>query len=52
MIKAAVHGGSGLPLDAALAYEARCFELLFSTEDQKEGVRAFVEKRKPVYKGK
>lgn len=52
MIKAAVHGGSGLPLDAALAYEARCFELLFSTVDQKEGVRAFVEKRKPVYKGR
>ncbi|MBE0616683.1 MAG: enoyl-CoA hydratase/isomerase family protein, partial [Proteobacteria bacterium] len=52
MIGAAVDGGVDLPLDAALAYEARCFEMLFSTEDEREGVQAFVEKRKPVYKGR
>jgi len=33
-----------------LAYEARCFEMLFSTEDQKEGMSAFIEKRKPEFK--
>jgi enoyl-CoA hydratase len=52
MIKSAVSVGSDLSMDAALAYEGRCFESLFSTEDQKEGVKAFIEKRRPVYKGK
>jgi enoyl-CoA hydratase/carnithine racemase len=33
-------------------YEARCFENLFSTEDQKEGTKAFLEKRKPVFKNR
>ena len=52
MIGAAVDAGLDLPLDTALAYEARCFEMLFSSEDEKEGVQAFVEKRKPIYKGR
>jgi enoyl-CoA hydratase len=52
MIKTAVNKGIDLSIDAALAYEARCFEMLFSTQDEKEGVRAFIEKRKPVYQGK
>jgi enoyl-CoA hydratase len=50
MIKLAVNGGLGLDLKSAIAYEARCFEILFSTEDQKEGMRAFVEKRKPAFR--
>jgi enoyl-CoA hydratase/carnithine racemase len=48
--KIAVNGGLNMDIKSAMAYEARCFELLFSTEDQKEGMKAFVEKRKPVFK--
>ncbi|SMC89619.1 enoyl-CoA hydratase [Desulfocicer vacuolatum DSM 3385] len=50
--KTAVSTGMDMDLQSALAYEARCFELLFSTEDLKEGVQAFMEKRKPVFKGR
>lgn len=50
--KLAVNGGMCMPLSSALAYEARCFEYLFSTEDQKEGMMAFMEKRKPIFKDK
>jgi len=32
--------------------ERHAFQMLFSTEDQKEGMRAFVEKRRPSYKGR
>jgi len=39
-------------LDAGLAFERKAFYLLFSTEDKKEGVDAFVGKRKAVFKGK
>jgi 1,4-dihydroxy-2-naphthoyl-CoA synthase len=35
-----------------MAYEARCLEILFSTDDQKEGMKAFVEKRKPAFTDK
>ncbi|HEX8997842.1 MAG TPA: enoyl-CoA hydratase-related protein [Ktedonobacterales bacterium] len=40
------------PLEAGLAYEKRIFALLFSTEDQKEGMAAFMEKRPAQFKGK
>ncbi|MDX2283028.1 MAG: enoyl-CoA hydratase-related protein [Bacteroidia bacterium] len=39
-------------LDAGLDTERRNFYALFATEDQKEGMQAFVEKRKPVWKGR
>ena len=38
-------------LDAGLEFERKAFYLLFSTEDKKEGVDAFVNKRKAVFKG-
>ena len=40
------------PLGEGLASERRSFYFLFSTEDQKEGMRAFLEKRKGVFKGR
>jgi enoyl-CoA hydratase len=50
--KMAVNGGINMDVKSALVYEARCFELLFSTEDQKEGMQAFLEKRKPAFKNR
>jgi enoyl-CoA hydratase len=50
--KLAVNGGLNMDIKSAMAYEARCFEILFSTEDQKEGMKAFIEKRKPAFKDK
>lgn len=51
-IKEAVLAGQDASLDAALALERKAFQLLFSSQDQKEGMRAFFEKRKPVYTGR
>ena len=43
--------GEGLPLDAANALETQAFAVLFGTDDRREGMRAFLEKRKPAFKG-
>jgi enoyl-CoA hydratase len=48
----AVTRGARLSTDDALRLEAELFARLFSTEDVREGTRAFIEKRKPVFKGK
>lgn len=52
MIKDSVNKAVDYPLYEGMQYERKNFYLLFSSEDQKEGMQAFVEKRKPVYKGK
>jgi enoyl-CoA hydratase len=40
------------PLAEGLAAERKSFYFLFATEDQKEGMRAFLEKRKGVFRGR
>jgi enoyl-CoA hydratase/carnithine racemase len=40
------------PLDAGLRFERKAFQMLFSTSDKTEGIRAFLEKRKPVFSGR
>jgi enoyl-CoA hydratase len=44
--------GQDAPLDTALLLERKAFQLLFDSDDQKEGMRAFLEKRPPQYSGK
>ncbi|KND18248.1 enoyl-CoA hydratase [Enhydrobacter aerosaccus] len=44
--------GADLPLEGALALERKAFQILFDTQDQKEGVKAFLEKRPAQYQGK
>lgn len=48
----AVYAGADLPLDQALQLEATLFGLSASTADMKEGTRAFLEKRKPEFRGR
>jgi enoyl-CoA hydratase len=50
-IKEVMQLGQDAPLEAALMLERKAFQLLFDTSDQKEGMRAFLEKRKPTYTG-
>jgi enoyl-CoA hydratase len=50
--KRVINTGAGLSIDEALELEALEFGLLVDTEDIKEGTGAFLEKRKPVWKGK
>ena len=47
----AVLKGAELPLAEGLALEAKLFASLFATSDVREGTRAFLEKRSPVFKG-
>jgi enoyl-CoA hydratase len=51
-IKEVVAHGADLPLEAALALERQAFQLLFGTEDQAEGMAAFLEKRPPAFRGR
>jgi len=48
--KEAINRAYEMPLAEGVLFERRMFHSLFATEDQKEGMRAFVEKRKPVWK--
>jgi enoyl-CoA hydratase len=50
--KRVMHNGQSLPLPDACAMEAHAFASLFDTADQKEGMKAFVQKRPAVFEGK
>ena len=50
--KTAMHKGLNLSLREGLQIEQDLFAMLFGTDDQKEGMAAFLEKRKPVFKGR
>lgn len=50
--KVAVNEGSQTDIDRAMTIEADLFGLCFSTEDQTEGMSAFLEKRSPQFAGK
>jgi enoyl-CoA hydratase len=52
LAKRAVQKALDLPLAEGVEYERQLFYFLFGTEDAKEGITAFVEKRKPEYKGR
>ena len=51
-IKEIVNAGLNAPLETALMLERKALLLQFATRDQKEGMRAFLEKRKPTFEGK
>ena len=50
--KKVIDEGYNMPLDQALTLEENTFGLLFSTEDQKEGMQAFIERRDANFKNK
>jgi len=52
LAKQAVLKADELPLSEGIEYERRLFYSLFATDDQKEGMKAFLEKRKPQFKGR
>lgn len=51
LTKEAVNEGLEMDLEKALAHEADLFGVLFSTQDSREGLKAFLEKRRPDFKG-
>jgi enoyl-CoA hydratase len=51
-IKRAVQSGSELPVGAAQALERELEQLLFQSEDAKEGLGAYLGNRKPEFRGK
>jgi enoyl-CoA hydratase len=51
-IKRSVQTGAEIPFESALALERELQQQLFQSEDAKEGIDAYVNKRKPVFKGR
>ncbi len=52
LAKEAINAVFEMPLQSGLAHERALFYMLFSTEDQKEGMNAFINKRKAQWQGK
>ena len=51
ILKRAVNNGLKMSLERALSYEAECFGSALASRDAKEGLQAFIEKRKPEFRG-
>ena len=51
-VKSCVNVGMQMPLPEAIDFEAKEAAILINSEDRNEGMRAFLEKRQPVFKGK
>jgi len=52
LMKRAINNGADMTLPAGLAYESSMVSLAFDSEDAREGLGAFIEKRRPVFKGR
>ncbi|BAL98749.1 MULTISPECIES: enoyl-CoA hydratase-related protein [Caldilinea] len=52
MAKESINRAFESSLAEGILFERRAFNLLFATEDQKEGMAAFIQKRKPSWKGR
>jgi enoyl-CoA hydratase len=52
LAKEAVLRAMDTPVEVGLDYERKLFYLLFATEDKEEGMRSFLEKRRPQFKGR
>jgi enoyl-CoA hydratase/carnithine racemase len=50
--KLSIHQGLQMDLKSGLYFEIEAYNRLVFTEDRREGIAAFNEKRKPVYKGR
>jgi enoyl-CoA hydratase len=51
-LKQSVNMGLNMDLRSGMMFEIEAYNRMVSTEDRREGIRAFNEKRKPIYKGK
>lgn len=51
MAKLAINHGTQLDLSNGLTFEKACYAQIIPTQDRLEGLAAFKEKRKPIYKG-
>ncbi len=52
LAKLAINKGLDTSLEVGLEFEKQCFHVLFASEDKQEGMKAFIEKRKPEWKGR
>ena len=47
-----IEGGRDLPLADALSHEHRCYERVLASADRREALEAFLEKRRPTFRGR
>ena len=52
LAKRAIDEGLEMPMPRALENEVKCYEGVLPTEDRLEALKAFIEKRNPVYRGR